>query len=92
MIAPVFATVGSPVMLEGYAMDYGRAVSSLEFSLDEGEHWTRYETPGTTDERWVHWTFAYTPEQPGDYRLAVRSVNEDGKASPEWSWVELHVA
>ncbi|MEE8716866.1 MAG: hypothetical protein SOI26_03065 [Coriobacteriales bacterium] len=92
MIPPVYASVGESVTLEGYAIDYGRRIAQVQFSLDEGDHWTTYETPGTTDERWVHWTFAYTPEQPGDYRLAVRSVNEDGRPSPEWSWVDLHVA
>ena len=37
---------------------------------------------GTTAERWVSWTFAYTPEAPGAYQMKVRSVNEDGDASP----------
>lgn len=92
MIAPIATTVGTPVTLEGYAIDYGRAIAAVEFSLDEGEHWTRYDTPGATDERWVHWSFCYTPEQPGSYRLAIRSVSEDGTSSPEWSWVEMSVA
>lgn len=92
MIAPVYCTCGEPVTLEGYANDYGRRIVAVQFSLDEGEHWTQYETPGTSDERLVHWTFSYTPEQPGDYRLLVRSVNEDGETSPTCATVELHVA
>ena len=92
MIAPVYATAGQPVKLDGYAIDYGKRIERIEFSLDEGEHWTEYPTPGTTDDLMVHWEFTYTPEVPGDYRLAVRSVNEDGKPSPEWSWVTIHVA
>ena len=54
----------------------------MEFSLDNGVHWTRYDLEGTTAERWVSWTFAYTPEAPGAYQMKVRSVNEDGDASP----------
>ena len=54
----------------------------VQFSLDDGEHWTTYDVSDSTDELWVHWTFSYTPERPGLYRLLVRSVNDEGAVSP----------
>ena len=33
-------------------------------------------------DRWVSWIFAWTPEASGAYQMKVRSVNEDGDASP----------
>ena len=36
----------------------------------------------TTADRWVSWTFAWTSEASGAYQMKVRSVNEDGDASP----------
>ena len=74
--------VGEALAFEGYAYDFDRAIAAVEFSLDQGETWTRYETPQCEPGRWVWWSFAYTPQQRGSYELHVRSVNEDGKAGP----------
>ena len=57
-------------------------VSYTHLDVYKRQHWTRYDLEGTTAERWVSWTFAYTPEAPGAYQMKVRSVNEDGNASP----------
>ena len=59
-----------------------KRIIAVEFSLDNGEHWTRYDLGDTTADRWVSWTFAWTPEASGAYQMKVRSVNEDGDASP----------
>ena len=75
MIAPMQVSVGKPVTFSGYAEDYGKQIVSVQFSLDNGANWTTYDL-------WVHWTFSYTPERPGFYRLLVRSVNDAGAASP----------
>lgn len=75
-------SLGEPVMFEGYAYDFDRAIAAVEFSLDQGESWTRYETPGCEAGRWVWWNFAYTPRQAGSYELWVRSVNEKGAVGP----------
>ncbi|MEG0758602.1 MAG: molybdopterin-binding protein, partial [Raoultibacter sp.] len=82
MIAPMLVEVGKPVVLSGYAEDYGKQIVSVQFSLDNGEHWTDYDVSDSTSELWVYWTFSYTPEQPGSYRLLVRSVNSEGAVSP----------
>ena len=73
MIAPMQVEVGKPVTFSGYAEDYGRQIVSVQFSLDNAE---------SSSELWVHWTFSYTPERPGFYRLLVRSVNDEGVESP----------
>lgn len=91
MIPRVYGTVGQTVRFKGTAYDFGHCIAAVEFSLDDGAHWTRYETPGTNDYQNVTWTFDYVPEQVGFYVLKVRSVNDEGTASPESAFVELEV-
>lgn len=91
MIPQMTCKPGEEVRFSGYAIDYGKAIAAVEFSLDGGAHWTRYETPGADDIRRVNWEFSYAPTAPGNYTLLVRSVNEDGKASPTPDTVELFV-
>lgn len=74
--------VGEAVRFEGYADDFDRDITAIEFSLDEGAHWTRYETKGARAGRWVWWTFDWEARCPGVYALWVRSVNEGGSVSP----------
>ena len=61
MIAPLSVEVGRPVRFEGYAEDYGVPIVTVQFSLDDGENWTDYDVSASTGDRWVHWTFEYTP-------------------------------
>lgn len=91
MIVPTLGKVGHPVTFTGYADDYGTKIVAIEFSLDNGENWTRHETADASPDLWVHWTFTYTPEKVGSYQLKVRSVNEDGKTSPVSAVAELIV-
>ena len=70
---------------------YGHVGTPIEFSLDEGAHWTRYDTDGTNDYQNLTWTFTWTPEKPGAYVLRVRSVNDEGKASPESAYAEIQI-
>ena len=89
MIPQLACEVGEEVRLSGYAIDYGKAITAVEVSLDGKEHWTRYETSGADAIRRVNWTFAYTPAAPGNYTLYIRSVNEDGDVSPTPDTVEI---
>lgn len=84
--------VGETIRFSGYASDYDRRIVAVEFSLDDGEHWTRYETPHATSERWVRWNFEFTPKRAGTYLLHVRSVDEFGQQSPTPSSVQFEVA
>lgn len=92
MIPRTYGRVGEPVRFKGTAYDFGHAIAAVEFSLDDGEHWTRYDTPDTNDYQNLTWTFDYTPEKPGFYVLRVRSVNDAGEHSPEAAFAELEVA
>lgn len=82
MLPLQYGTVGTAMTFEGYAGDYDRAIAAIQFSIDGGRTWTTCETPNATSDKLVHWQFAYTPHQPGEFRLLVRSVNDRGEASP----------
>ena len=92
MIGTVQGVVGTPIVFEGYANDFDRAVRAVQFSLDDGRTWTTHETPGTTADRNLYWRFEYVPERAGAYELLVRSVNEDGTGSPQPARVAFLVA
>ena len=70
------------MVFEGWADDFDKRIVAVEFSLDDGISWTRHETTGADAVRWVWWTFEWTPREEGMFAMKVRSVNEDGKASP----------
>lgn len=91
MLGRVRGAVGEPLTFSGYADDFDKAITAIEFSLDEGVTWTRHDTPGATSDKLLTWSFAYTPEKPGLYRLRVRAVNEDGARSPLADVVEFEV-
>lgn len=91
MIGTIFATAGEPVLLQGVASDYDKAISAIEFSLDEGESWTRYDTFETCSGKSLYWSFEYMPKRIGQYKFLIRSVNELGHASPEPSCVTVLV-
>ena len=48
-----------------------------------GKNWTRYEVSDTTTEKWVYWTFEYTPQTAGSYVLYVQAITETGLVSPQ---------
>lgn len=91
MIASVYGSVGEKVSLCGYAYDFDHRIVAIEFSLDEGLHWTSYPTPDTNDYQNITWSFEYTPQTPGVYLLRIRSVNDEGRRSPESACAELHI-
>lgn len=74
--------VGDQIIFEGYADDCGAAIAAVEFSLDGGETWTPCETKDATSERWVYWSFGYTTQAPGLYKMDVRARTAEGLVSP----------
>ena len=72
---------GQPYTFEGYADSYDKAVTAIEFSLDRGQTWTRFETPNADRRCWVHWTFTITPENESAYVFSVRAVDEKGNVT-----------
>ena len=91
MIGTVCGAVGRPLVFEGYANDFDKAIRAVQFSLDDGKTWATHETVGTTSERNLYWRYEYVPERPGSYELLVRSVNQDGAASPYPARVAFYV-
>ena len=69
---------GSQISFEGYADDFETAITAVEFSMDGGQTWTRYETPDASISKWVYWYFTYEAKEPGEYRLDVRSRTAEG--------------
>ncbi len=76
---PYFA--GYPIGFSGWADDFERNIAAIQFSLDGGEHWTEYATPGVSAERGIRWQFAFTPPRAGRYLLNVRTRNGSGSVS-----------
>ena len=72
---------GEEITFEGFADAYEVPMKAVEFSMDKGATWTRYELGETTAEKWVNWTFKWTPENAGSYVLKVRGVAADDSVS-----------
>ena len=51
MIGGVRGEVGRPLTFEGYANDYDKRIRAVQFSLDDGETWTSYDTPDTVADK-----------------------------------------
>lgn len=83
--------VGDQIEFEGYADDFEKAITAIEYSLDGGKTWTAYETKDATAEKWVYWHYAYVTEAEGNYKLDVRARAEDGTISPLASSVVFRV-
>ncbi|MCI8425390.1 MAG: hypothetical protein HFJ72_07020 [Adlercreutzia sp.] len=91
MIGTIYGEINKPVTIKGVTGDYGNKVVAVEFSLDAGLHWTRYETGVTDSVANVYWSFDYVPPKAGSYHMLIRSVNEHGQVSPEPAFVDLVV-
>lgn len=73
--------VGEAYEFEGYADAFDEQVVAVEFSMDDGQTWTRFDTSDSDPKAWVYWHFAFTPEQKGAYVLSVRAISETGLVS-----------
>lgn len=74
---------GEPFTIEGYAFGFARPLEKLQFSMDNGATWTDLDVSDATADKWVWWTYTFTP--PADvttsYVLQVRAVAEDGSVT-----------
>lgn len=74
---------GEPYTFEGYADGWTQQVAGVEFSMDNGQTWTHFDTADTDVDRWVTWNFTWTPQADIDtaYVLQMRGVLADGTVS-----------
>ena len=72
---------GVPHEFEGYADAYDKKIASIEFSMDQGKTWTKYDLGDTDVTKWIYWHYTWTPETDGSYVLTVRATTEDGMVS-----------
>lgn len=91
MIAPKTCRLGETMTFCGYADDYGRPISAVEFSLDGGDTWALLDVSAAKPGLSVQWEYSYTPKRLGRYQLMVRSVSPDGRRSPTNAVVEFFV-
>ena len=67
-------------------------VAALEFSLDYGVTWHRFDLPADFDPyQWATFTFTWHPEKAGTYVIKVRGVNTDGLVSETPAGIIVHV-
>jgi DMSO/TMAO reductase YedYZ molybdopterin-dependent catalytic subunit len=74
---------GSTVDLRGRAFAADRGIGSVEVTTDDGETWqpaTIYY-PGT-ELTWALWRYAWTPAEPGEFRVYSRAVDGNGDPQP----------
>lgn len=69
---------GEPYTFEGYADAYDDPIVAMEFSLDNGETWKRFDTKDAKIGVWVYWHFTFTPEKEGAYVIKARAITEGG--------------
>lgn len=72
---------GKPHTFEGYADAFNERIVSIEFSMDDGATWTKYDLGETDVKKWIYWNWTWTPESDGSYVLTVRATSESGLVS-----------
>lgn len=73
---------GEEYTFEGYAYGIDETVTTVEFSMDDGATWTKFDTSDSDKYRWVYWHFTWTaPEKTGAYVLQVRATTDNGRVS-----------
>lgn len=73
---------GKPYTFHGYADAYVEKITSVEFSMDKGATWTKYEIGDTDPRQLLTWEYTFTPEVDGSYVMMVRATCESGRVSP----------
>lgn len=75
---------GEPHTFNGYADAFNEKIASIEFSMDQGKTWTKYDVGDTDPRQLLTWTFTYTPEMDGSYVMTVRATTETGRVSASY--------
>lgn len=80
MNANELCRIGEPRTFTGFVDDFESNIAAIEFSLDDGEHWTSYAVKDASPKAGISWSFSYTPTQAGWHFLKVRA--QDGAGNP----------
>lgn len=72
---------GEEIVFEGFVDAYNVPMQAVELSMDKGKTWTTFELDNPSTDKWVNWTFKWTPAATGSYTLYARGVAADGTAS-----------
>ena len=84
-------SLGRPIRFSGFVDDFGSQTAAIQFSLDDGRHWTSYPVQDIIDGSGVSWTFAFTPTQAGVHCLRIRSLDSEGRAAPLMASIPFEV-
>ena len=68
-----------PYTFEGYAFADHWGIEAIEFSMDRGNTWTRFDTTESTDGKWLYWNFTWNPPAPGSYVISIRAFDRTGR-------------
>ena len=79
------------IVFEGFADAFDERVVEVKFSLDRGKTWQVCETPDTTIDRWVHWTYTLEGLEPGSYDLRVQVTTDTGRVMAQDLNTVFHV-
>ena len=74
---------GQPYTFHGYVDAYDEKIASVEFSMDFGKTWTKYELGDTDVNKLVWFDFTWTPQEESAYCLQLRATTESGLVSPQ---------
>ncbi|MEG0015392.1 MAG: molybdopterin-dependent oxidoreductase [Gordonibacter sp.] len=74
---------GQPYTFKGFVDAYDEKIASVEFSMDRGETWTKYDIADMDRNKMLWWTYTYKPELEGAYCLTIRATTESGMTSFE---------
>ncbi len=73
---------GEPYTFHGYVDAYDEKIVSVEFSMDFGATWTKYELGDTDVNKLIWFDYTWTPEAESAYCLQIRATTETGLVSP----------
>jgi DMSO/TMAO reductase YedYZ molybdopterin-dependent catalytic subunit len=69
---------GSTLAIQGVAYAGKRKITEVDVQIDDGEWTPANLTHGSSALAWTQWYLTWTPPAPGDYRIAVRAIDETG--------------